>query len=222
MARWLGGDPSGFDDLEASELDTHERRSATVAVPYAPDWFNYGVFTAMVWASAGDREVVARAVWLSRSVGLDITTTHNAVPLAVAEAAQAIVDHDEAAATRIIADLLAAHPLPDRTVEIYLRRFLAIPYLCSPEARHRYDAEALGPAHRVARDASRALLGARRAGLAPPPGSRRPPRSTRRSRCHGRSNSPPTPTRPLTRPAGCWRKGWSTGSASSSRRSCAG
>ncbi len=165
MARWLGGDPSGFDDLEASELDTHERRSATVAVPYAPDWFNYGVFTAMVWASAGDRVVVARAVRLSRSVGLDIAATHNAVPLAVAEAAQAIVDHDEAAATRIIADLLAAHPLPDRTVELYLRRFLAIPYLCSPEARHRYDAEALGPAHRVARDASRALLGARRGGL---------------------------------------------------------
>ena len=60
VARWLAGDPTGFDGLEPDGLIEHEARTPSGGWENGRDWFNYGVFTAMVWASSGDREVVAR------------------------------------------------------------------------------------------------------------------------------------------------------------------
>ncbi|MGH9116366.1 MAG: BTAD domain-containing putative transcriptional regulator [Acidimicrobiales bacterium] len=175
VANWLAGDPSGFDDVEPLGLADYETRSARATLPYNRDWFNLGIFTATVWASAGDRRVVARAVALLDALDVDLTSARSAAPVAAARATEAVVDHDEDAAVAILAELTAAHPLTDRLTDVYLRRFLAVPYLCSAEARQRWDDEELGPSHRLQRDVARALLRARKgrltrsAGLPPAP-----------------------------------------------------
>lgn len=162
VARWSAGDPSGFDGVARPILSLDERSGADA--PYARDWFNHGLFVAVVWASAGDRDVVARGLRLMRAVTIDTTASRNAAPLAVVRAALHLVDHDEAAAEHAIATYVAEHPLTDRLGEVSLRRFLAIPYVCSAEARRRWDAQALGPAHQGQREVARSLLRAR-AGL---------------------------------------------------------
>lgn len=159
VARWSAGDPSGFDGVQRPVLSLDERTGADA--PYPRDWFNHGLFVAVVWASAGDRDIVAQGLRLMRAVTIDTTASRNAAPLAVVRAALHLVDHDEAAAEQAIAAYLAEHPLTDRLGEVSLRRFLAIPYVCSAEARRRWDAQALGPAHQGQREVARALLRAR-------------------------------------------------------------
>ena len=161
VGRWLAGDPTGFDDVDRVRLVHYDRRAETATQAHVRDWFNHGVFTAMVWASAGARTAVARALLLLTSLDIDTTSSRNAAPLAVARAANAIVNHDDRTAERVIASFVAEHPLSDRCASVWLRRFLAIPYVCSEEARTRWDAEALGPSHRLQRDVAVALLAAR-------------------------------------------------------------
>ena len=69
--------------------------------------------------------------------------------------------HDDAGAVEAISAFVADHPLDDAANEIELRRFLAVPYVCSPPARQRWDNQRLGPSHQLQRDVARALLDAR-------------------------------------------------------------
>jgi DNA-binding SARP family transcriptional activator len=164
VARWLAGDPSGFDDpdLDLSTLDSFEQRRANDDMPYARAWLNHGVFLAMIRASAGDRTTVERAVQLTRSIDLDPThPRRNGVPIGVARAAQCIIDHDEAAAVAEIEQLLEDDALGDRFFELYLRRFITVPYVCSPAVRARFDHEPIGPTQRLHREVARTFLAAR-------------------------------------------------------------
>jgi LuxR family transcriptional regulator, maltose regulon positive regulatory protein len=128
----------------------------------------------MVWASAGDRAVVGRALRLLASIELDTTTGRNGAPLAVARAVNAIVNHDDDSAVEAITSFVADHPLSDRLTSVSLRRFLAVPYVCCAEARQCWDAQGIGPSHHLQRDVARALLAARAGevaagGTLPPP-----------------------------------------------------
>ena len=162
MGRWMAGDPSGFDGVEPLGLADYEARVADrSSVPFARDWFNHGTFCAMVWSCEGDRRVVARALQLMAAAGVDITSSWDAAPLAVAKAVNAIINHDDEAADASVAAYLSDHPPSDRRGLVYLRRFLAVPYLCSPQLRELWDDEPLGPSHLLQREVARALLLAR-------------------------------------------------------------
>jgi DNA-binding SARP family transcriptional activator len=81
----------------------------------------------------------------------------DAVLDAVARALCAVVDHAEASAATLIADVVAAHarsPILDQ----HLRRFLALVYVLNPEIRRRWDVATMGPTHTQNRTASRLLV----------------------------------------------------------------
>ena len=115
----------------------------------------------MVWSSFGDRDVVARSIELLRSLRLDADTSRNGGPLTMALAAAAVLDHDDERAARTIAAFIERFPLSDLFTDICVRRFLAIPYVCSAEARACWDERTLGPEHQLQRDVARTLLAAR-------------------------------------------------------------
>ena len=167
VARWLAGDPTGFDGLEPDGLIEHEARAPSGGWTNGRDWFNYGLFTAMVWASSGDRDVVARALQLVRSLDLDLDNGRNGGPLAVIAAVDAVLAHDDARAARTITAFVERFPLTDRFSDVCLRRFLAVPYVCSTVARSWWDDVALGPAQARHRDVARALLAARDGSFTP-------------------------------------------------------
>ncbi|MET0459218.1 MAG: BTAD domain-containing putative transcriptional regulator [Ilumatobacteraceae bacterium] len=161
VARWLAGDPTGFDGMTPDGLLEHEARTPSGGWENGRDWFNYGVFTAMVWGSSGDREVVGRVLQLVRSLDLDPDTGRNGGPLAVIAAVDAVLAHDDARAVELVTAFVERFPLTDRFTDICLRRFLAVPYVCSAAARQRWDGAALGPAQIRHREVARALLAAR-------------------------------------------------------------
>ena len=161
VARWLAGDPTGFDGLEPDGLIEHEARTPSGGWENGRDWFNYGVFTSMVWASSGDRDVVARALQLVRSLGLDVDNGRNGGPLAVIAAVDAVLAHDDARAADIVSSFVERFPLTDRFTDVCLRRFLAVPYVCSTAARSWWDERPLGPVQVRHREVARALLAAR-------------------------------------------------------------
>src|SRR5262249_28805619 len=81
----------------------------------------------------------------------------DAVLDAVARSLCAIVDHDEAPAAQLIADVKVAYadsPILDQ----HLRRFLALGYVLDPELRRRWDDATLGPTHEQTRSTSRRLV----------------------------------------------------------------
>ena len=157
FARWMAGRPA--DLLPAA--DPHGGQ------PHLPEAdandryrCNFLAFAAVVAASLGDR-----AAWAHVSAQLDRSglgaDTRDAAMLAVAAAAGAVLHGDEARARTLVAGFLTGHPLSDPVAEVHLRRFLAYGYVLSPQARQRWDAEALGPAHQRVRAAARLLLAGR-------------------------------------------------------------
>jgi DNA-binding SARP family transcriptional activator len=157
VARWLAGEPESLlaDPWPVTVDETDDRAQ-----------FNHLVFSTVILASIGDRARLD-GFWTA----LDRTAlgrgTREATMLAVAAAARSVVGHDEPAAVRVIEEHLAAHPLTDPVSNLQLRRFLAIGYLLSPEARRAWDAQPLGRSHRQVRQAARQLLAARRGRLRP-------------------------------------------------------
>jgi DNA-binding SARP family transcriptional activator len=103
------------------------------------------------------------------TVDVDLTSSREAAQVAVAKAANAVLNHDDAAAADAIARYLADHPVADRFGLMALRRFLAVPYICSAELRRHWDDDddPLGPSHRVQREVGRTLLRAREGTLVP-------------------------------------------------------
>jgi DNA-binding SARP family transcriptional activator len=165
LAKWSAGDPSGFDGVEPLGLAAAVHDPDRAAVVYPRDWFNYGFFTTVAWSGHGDRHVVARALQLMATVDVDLTSSRDAAQLAVAKAANAVLNHDDEAAADVIDRYLVEHPPGDRWGLVALRRFPAVPYVCSPELRRLWDDEPTGPSHLRQREAARALLAAREGGL---------------------------------------------------------
>ena len=159
FARWMAGQP-------AELLPDAEQRDAG-RPPYVPEAdandryrFNFLAFAAVVAASLGDRSALRHVTAQLDASGLG-EDTRDAAMLAVAAAARAVVDGDEAAARGVIEDFVIGHPLDDPVASVHLRRFLAYGYVLSPEARRVWDAEPLGPSHERVRRAARLLLAAR-------------------------------------------------------------
>ena len=143
FARWLAGDPSGFDD-EADWVVPEPGGSAR-------DAFVAGAFHAVI-----------RASWGVRLPFQDIVADNarDAAVVANARAAHAVLAHDEAAGSIAIGDVAARFgddPVGDR----HLRRFLALGYLLDPSQRAAWDAAPLGPTHARARMVARALAALR-------------------------------------------------------------
>ena len=159
LARWMAGQP-------AELLPDAAQRDAS-RPPYIPEAdandsyrFHFLAFAAVIAASLGDRGAVRHVTAQLDASGLG-ADTRDAAMLAVAAAARAVVDGDEAAAQSMIDDFVVGHPLDDPVASVHLRRFLAYGYVLSPEARRVWDAEPLGPTHERVRRAARLLLEAR-------------------------------------------------------------
>ena len=160
VAGWLAGDPATFDHLVGTPR----------AEPIGPgsgarDVLTEATFAAVLAASVGDIGRVAAACRVVDATPLDLADTRDSAQYAVATAALAIATHDDAAAERLIGEHLARHPIGRAPGETHLRRFLAVPYVCSHEVRAAWDAATLGPSHERAREVARALLAARAGGL---------------------------------------------------------
>lgn len=158
VARWLDGDP-GL--LLARPPDVGPDRYRALS---DRDRFDQASFVASIAASAGDVDAVDRAVDVIVSSPFSAGTSGpDAAVVAVARACQAILDHDDDRAAAIVDGLLDATPLGslDPFTNIYLRRSMAVPYVCSAILRERWDREALGPSHERVGRIARALLDAR-------------------------------------------------------------
>jgi DNA-binding SARP family transcriptional activator len=158
FACWLAGRPEsllGGTASVAADPDTNERYR-----------FNHLVFGAVIVASLGDRERLDE-VWAGLGTTRLGADTRDSAMLAVAAAARHVVEHDEPAAARAVEAHLAVHPLTDPVSNVHLRRFLALGYLLSPDAREAWDAQPLGRSHLRVRLAARQLAAARQGRLRP-------------------------------------------------------
>ena len=148
IARWMAGDPAELLALGRSTVD--------IPAITSRDQFVLRTVVAYMLASTGRSEEVHRLVEsVVPSQSLD--NARDAVLDAVARALCAVVDHDEATAAAIIADVVGTHagsPILDQ----HLRRFLALVYVLDPSVRDRWDGAAMGPTHEQARRASRWLV----------------------------------------------------------------
>ncbi len=147
FARWLAGDPSGFAEPPTVDPAATSARDAFVA----------RAFHAVIRASWGDREPFDV---------IDADNGRDAAVVANARAAHAVLDHDEEAALKVLAEVGRRFP-GDVTGERHLRRFLALGYILDDDLRARWDAAPLGPSHARARAVAQALR-ILRAGGAPP------------------------------------------------------
>ncbi|MFD9700501.1 hypothetical protein [Lentzea sp. NPDC059081] len=119
-------------------------------------------------------EFVARALHTVIAASFGETTTElpieqdnprDAVLACASHAAVAVARGEEELARDIYKQHLAKWPLEVKVAERHLRRFLTLGYVLSDELRERWDGTDLGPSHRKARAAGRALLRARQGDL---------------------------------------------------------
>jgi DNA-binding SARP family transcriptional activator len=159
VARWLDGDPSALHTASVGlGPDRYQRLSAR-------DAFDQAAFVAILAASGVEPGPVHDAVAVLEASPFASDAGPDGAMLAVARACRAIVDHDDDAASAVIARFVEQGPL-DAFTEAHLRRNLAVPYVCSPELRRRWDGTDLGPSHARARDIARLLVEVR-AGTVP-------------------------------------------------------
>ncbi len=158
FARWLGGDPEGFESAE--QLDAYELGMASAS---SRDAFIGGMVYSAVAAAWGRSTAFAQD---QIRVAVATPTVPGANPrdaafLVNARAAAAIADHDEGSAAQLLAQFRIEHPPSDRPAERHLRRFLALGYVLDPVLRDWWDAAVLGPCHHQARAVARRLVDAR-------------------------------------------------------------
>jgi DNA-binding SARP family transcriptional activator len=162
VARWFDGDPSdlcllrgaGRAALGAGAPAGLDRPPAATA----REAFVAGALAAVMAASCGDGPS------LPPLAGDDPDGHDNprdAALACAARAAAAVARDDEPAARQVYASYLARWPVRNRLAERHLRRFLALGYVLSDRLRAHWDRADLGPSHRAARAAARALLAAR-------------------------------------------------------------
>ncbi|MFC0068294.1 BTAD domain-containing putative transcriptional regulator, partial [Umezawaea endophytica] len=149
VARWFDGDPSDLGRLR----DAPPRRPGGV-VGTARDAFVTAAFLAVIASCCGDEPPSC-----ADPDGHD--NPRDAALACAARAAVAVASGDEPAARRAYAHHLARWPVDVRFGERHLRRFLTLGYVLDERLRACWDAVELGPSHRRARAAARALVRAR-------------------------------------------------------------
>jgi DNA-binding SARP family transcriptional activator len=156
IARWFDGDPTDLARLRAVSARLGPETGT------ARDTFVTTACLAVIASCAGDEP-------LSPAPGApeDFDNPRDAVLATAASAAVAAAGGDDAAARRSYARHLARWPVAAPFNERHLRRFLTLGYVLSEELRDRWEHAELGPSHRRARDAARALVRARAGDLAP-------------------------------------------------------
>jgi DNA-binding SARP family transcriptional activator len=156
VARWLDGDPSGFD-LERVELSAERYTGVGER-----ERFDRASFVATLAAATGEPEPVDLAVEVLTASPLAQATVPYAARVAAAVAAQRVAHHDDVGATSVIEEFLAAVDADlDPMADAFLRRSLGVPYVCSPQLRGRWDGMDLGPSQRRARAIARLMVEAR-------------------------------------------------------------
>jgi DNA-binding SARP family transcriptional activator len=162
VARWFHGDPSDLDRLRGPG------RPAAVAVALpsqtgratatAREAFVATALAAVMAASCG-----AAQPFPAQPCGdpADHDNPRDAVLACAAQAAVAVARGDERAAGAAYTHVLTRWPVGVRVAERHLRRFLALGYVLSESLRRHWDGVELGPSHRAARAAARALRRAR-------------------------------------------------------------
>ncbi len=154
VARWLEGAPDG---LLATSVDIGPDRYRALS---ERDRFDYASFIGVISACAPDPEPVHQAVAVLDASTVVAVGGSDGAKAAVTRACEAVVDGDDDRAAALIAAFVDAGPV-DGFAEAHLRRCPAVPYVCSPELRRRWDAADLGPSQRQASTAARLLLDAR-------------------------------------------------------------
>jgi DNA-binding SARP family transcriptional activator len=161
VARWLDGDPSDLDRLRGpgravAGIDPPPTVGPVPAT--AREAFVATALAAVIASSCGDGPLMP-----SRPCGdpADHDNPRDAMLASVAQAAVAVASGDEHTARQAYARYLARWPVEVRFGERHLRRFLALGYILSDRLRTHWDSVDLGPSHRAARAAARALLQAR-------------------------------------------------------------
>lgn len=160
MARWLDGDPSELGRLRGPG------RAAAVGPPAddgrvpatAREAFVAMALAALVASSTGEGPLFPA---LPCGDPEDKDNPRDAILACVAQAAVAVARGDEHGAGQAYARLLARWPVETRFAERHLRRFLALGYVVNDRLRTHWDGVDLGPSHRAARTAARALCQAR-------------------------------------------------------------
>ncbi len=152
VARWFDGDPADLVALRAAA----SRLGPEVGT--ARDAFVTAAFLAVIAAGAGDGPAPPA---LPCGDPADHDNPRDAVLATAASAALAVAGGDEPAARRAYTRHLARWSAGSPFNERHLRRFLALGYVLSEELRDRWERAELGPSHRRARDAARALTLAR-------------------------------------------------------------
>jgi LuxR family transcriptional regulator, maltose regulon positive regulatory protein len=156
-ARWLAGDPTGYPggQFEAAvPPGTNERYQ-----------LHHAMSGMAVATSFGNRTLIEElSSILERCSMIDV---RDDTMLAYAKAARYVADHDEATASKVIAELVDAQPATDRVVDGRLRRLLAVPYICDERVRRRWAQADLGPSLIRQRDVADDLLAARAGTLSP-------------------------------------------------------
>lgn len=154
VARWLDGDSQVFN-IGSVELgpDRYDQLSER-------DQFDQASFVAVMAAATGDTGPVDLAVDVLTSSPFGAETGPDGAVVTVARAAQRCVHHDDAGAAEEIEQFLERSPL-DPLTDAYLRRSLAVPYVCASRLRTAWDAMELGPSQSMARSIARALIDAR-------------------------------------------------------------
>ncbi|HET8618982.1 MAG TPA: BTAD domain-containing putative transcriptional regulator, partial [Acidimicrobiales bacterium] len=154
VARWLDGEPAG---LLGAAVDTGPDRYRDLS---ERDTFDHAAFVGVIAACAPDPEPVHRAVAVLDASSVTATGGADGAKAAVTRACQAVVDGDDGRAAALVAAFVDAGPV-EGFAEAHLRRCLAVPYVCSPALRRRWDAADLGPSQRRSRAAARLLVDAR-------------------------------------------------------------
>jgi LuxR family maltose regulon positive regulatory protein len=156
IARWFDGDPADLDRLRAVSARLGPEAGT------ARDTFVTTACLAVIASCVGDGPS-------ARSSGApdDHDNPRDAVLASAASAAVAVARGDDPAARRTYARHLERWPVEAPFNERHLRRFLALGYVLSERLRDRWECAELGPSHRRARDAARALVRARAGDLTP-------------------------------------------------------
>jgi DNA-binding SARP family transcriptional activator len=176
MARWFDGDPAALGRLRRQGLGAllarpgsgtgaqdRGRPAAAENTTTAREGFVATALAAVMAASCGAATPFP-PLPCGDPAGYD--NPRDATLACAAQAAVAVARGTEKEACQAYAQHLASWPVEDRFAERHLRRFLALGYVLSEPLRAHWDSAALGPSHRAARAAARALVRARAGNLA--------------------------------------------------------
>ncbi|MEU8635954.1 BTAD domain-containing putative transcriptional regulator [Amycolatopsis sp. NPDC048633] len=156
IARWFDGDPADLARLRAVSARLGPEAGTS------RDTFVTTACLAVIASCVGDGPPA-----LSSGAPEDHDNPRDAVLVSAASAAVSVAGGDDPAARRTYARHLERWPVEAPFNERHLRRFLALGYVLSERLRDRWERAELGPSHRRARDAARALVRARAGDLTP-------------------------------------------------------